>query len=271
MRPRHHVVAGVGALVVALSGCGGGGGGTTDTPATADPGSVQTMAITSRATGTTYPLSVYLPPASAGERRNLPVIYSLDGETWFQTLRAAAESTGTAAIIVGIGTAGQRNVDYVPVNTCTTGGGGHQRYFDFLRQELLPFIESTVGAGTTRRILFGHSHGGSLVLYGLFSEGPAQHTFGSYLASDSSISCLPDAARGWESAYAATYRSLPVRLHFSYASLGNYSANLDYAGLVASRSYADLVLANRLFYGSHTGIVPDVLRDGIPFVLGTGP
>jgi len=252
----------------ALAGCGGGDGG--DGSSADDPaqGTVQSLSISSRQTGTPYPLSIYLPPASAGARKNLPVIYALDGESWFQTLVGIVEALPSPAIVVAIQTAGQRSRDFVPANNCTSNGGGHERYLAFIREELIPFIESSVGGDPAQRVLFGHSHGGSFVLYAMWADAPAQHHFKAYLASDASISCMSVDAAQWEQAYAAAYTSLPVRLQLSYATQGNYQPNLDYGQAIARRRYEGLTLMDRAYNGSHTGIVPQVLADGLPFALG---
>lgn len=258
-------IAALSLLAFALGGCGGGG--------SAQPieGSRETRTISSRINGTTYPLSIYLPPTSAGPRSALPVIYALDGESWFDTLVDIAESSRTRAIIVAIQTAGQRNRDFVPPNSCTPNGGGEGAYVEFLKRELIPYVEAEIGGNPTRRTLFGHSHGGSLVLYAMFSEAPGAETFGAYLASDSSVSCMPAAAYGWEQAYAAIHSELPVRLHLSYATQGNYAANREYAQAIAQRNYAGLVLQSQAYTGTHGGIVPLALADAIAFALANAP
>jgi len=254
-------------LAAALAGCGGGSSGD---GGQAMEGSRETRTISSRFTGTSYALNIYLPPASAGPRSSLPVVYALDGESWFETLVGIAESTHTRIVIVGINSSGQRNHDFVPSNNCTPNGGGHAAYFDFIRQELIPYVEGTIGGDPSQRALFGHSHGGSFVLYAMFSESADQHSFKAYLASDSSVSCMSGEASGWEQSYAAAYRDLPVRLHISYATLGNYGANVDYANVVAQRNYGRLVFAARAYTGTHGGIVPQVLADAIPFAFAAG-
>lgn len=256
-------------LAAALAGCGGGSSPGED----GQPmeGSRQAATIKSRLTGTSYALSIYLPPASAGPRGSLPVVYLLDGESWFETLLGIAELTHTPMVIVGVHGSGQRSRDYVPVNDCTPGGGGHAAYFDFIRQELLPHVEATIGGDPSQRTLFGHSHGGSFVLYAMFAEAPDRQTFKAYLASDASVSCMSAMAYGWERDYAAAHRDLPVRLHMSYATLGNYAPNLNYARVVANRNYGRLDFVDQAYIGSHGGIVPKVLEDGIEFALVPSP
>lgn len=254
-------VAAIALLAFALVACGGGGS------EQSIEGSREVRTISSHITGTTYPLSIYLPPASAGPRRDLPVVYALDGETWFETLVDIAESTKSRVIIVAIQSAGQRGHDFVPTNSCTPSGGGQSAYFDFLRQELIPYIEGTIGGNPTQRALFGHSHGGSFVLYALYSEAPNQESFQAYLASDASVSCMPDTAYGWDQSYASSYSELPVRLHISYATQGNYKANLEYSQAISQRNYARLVFVAKAYAGTHGGIVPSALTDAIAFAF----
>lgn len=230
-------------------------------------GSRTVRTLSSRNTGTDYALSVYLPPASAGPVGGLPVVYLLDGESWFETLVGIVESTRTRLIIVGIDSAGQRSRDFVPSNNCTLGGGGNAAYFEFIRRELIPFVETTIGGNPGRRALFGHSHGGSFVLYAMFTENPDQHSFMAYLASEASIGCMPTVAAGWEEQYAQAYGELPVRLHISCATGGNYTANLAYAEVIAQRRFAHLVLATQAYVGTHSGIVPQALTDAIAFAF----
>lgn len=257
-------------LGLGLGGCGGGGDGASPaTPGQAGGTRVNT-ALLSRLTGTSYPLNVYVPPASAGPRNSWPLLVLLDGETWFEPVMGLLQASGTHLVVVGVHGAGMRGRDFVPTNGCTSGGGGNVAYFDFLRQELLPFVEASYGGNPARRVLFGHSHGGSFVLYALFSETPGQHSFRSYLASDSSIGCMPDQVLAWEQAYATRHAALPVRLHLSCATGGNYTANVNYAAGLAQRRFTGLTLVQQAYTGTHLGIVPQVLAEALPFALATG-
>ena len=200
----------------------------------------------------------------------MTVIVALDGETWFQTMTAIVTSANLPVIVIAIHTAGQRSHDFVPANSCTSNGGGQERYLDFLRMELLPFVEKTVGGASGRRILFGHSHGGSFVLHALFSEPASARSFQAYLASDSSISCMTSTVYEWERAYASVNGSLPARVHLSYATQGNHQSNLDFSATLARRSYSGLSLVAQSYGGSHLGIVPQALTDGLAFALASG-
>ena len=162
-------------------------------------GTLQTRSLPARSNGTTYSLNIYLPPGIAAIRATVPVIYLLDGDSRFAAVVDIVERTQARVVIVGIGNEALRGRDYVPANICTPGGGGQGAYLDFIRLDLIPFVETTFGGDPQRRILLGHSHGGSFVLYALFNEAPAGRHFAAYLASDASIDCMSGTVYGWES------------------------------------------------------------------------
>ena len=244
------------------AGCGGGGSG--DGTAVAMAGSVQTRTLAAQSKGTSYPLYVYLPPGSIAIRANLPTVYLLDGESRFQTLVDIVEASHAQVMIVAIGNEALRARDYVPANICTAGGGGQGAFLQFIASELVPFVEATFASDPQRRILLGHSHGGSFVFYALFNEAPAGRHFSAYLASDASIDCLSAEAYGWEAAYAAANTALPVRLHVSYsANVGNVA----FAQQIEGRHYAGLTMAGQLYGGGHTGMIPAAFADALAFAL----
>ena len=248
-------------LGVALAGCGGGGSADGES---AMAGTVQTRSLPARSNGTTYPLNIYLPPGIAAIRASVPVIYLLDGDSRFAAVVDIVERTQARVAVVGIGNEALLNRDYVPVNICTSSGGGQGAYLDFIRADLIPFVETTFGGDPQRRILLGHSHGGSFVLYALFSEAPAGRHFAAYLASDASIDCMSATVYGWESAYAAANPSLAVRLHISYSA---NTANTAFAQQVQGRGYAGLAMAAKFYAGGHIGMIPLAFSEAIAFAL----
>lgn len=251
----------LGGFAPLLTGCGGSGGGD---GTTLGGGTVQASSLAARSNNTNYPLQIYLPPKVSGTAAALPVVYLLDGDSRFAATVAALEGGAGRAAVVAIGNEALRNRDFVPPNTCTTGGGGQAAYLDFIRYELVPFIEANFSADPKRRVLLGHSHGGSFVLYALFAEAATGHSFGAYLPSDASIACMPATVYGWEAAYAAANAALPVRVHLSWG------ANLDNAAFVQqlqSRRYAGFSFAAQAYAGGHLGMIPAAFADALAFAL----
>jgi hypothetical protein len=244
-----------------LVGCGGGGssGG-----ASGPAGSVQTNSLTAQASGVRYPLYIYVPPDDGTPRSALPIVYLLDGESRFQTTIGIVEASRSRVILVGIGNEANRARDYVPANACTPNGGGEALFLDFIRRELIPFIETSVGGDPARRALLGHSHGGSFVLYALFNEPIASRRFSAYLASDASIGCMEATVYGWDAVYATASTGLPVRLHLSYSA---NIANLPFAEHLVQRRYGGLVLASAAYGGGHIGMIPAAFADAVAFAF----
>ena len=214
--------------------------------------------------GTTYPIKVYLPPGAAVDKATMPVIYLLDGDSRFNAATSVVQASRARAIVVAIGMESLRARDYVPQNSCTPGGGGHAAFLDFICSELIPFVETTIGGDPARRTLLGHSHGGSFVLYALFAEANATRHFKAYLASDSSIACMPATVYGWESTFAAASEALPVRLHLSYAA---NTESAPFSQQLQSRRYTGLTLATQSYAGGHLGMIPSAFSDAIAFAL----
>ena len=247
--------------LVGLIGAGCGGGGDDDA---SEAGSMQTRSIASRSNGTTYPLFVYEPPNSEATRATLPVIYVLDGESRFWAVVDIVARTQTKAIVIGIGNEALRNHDYVPPNLCTLGGGGEALFLETIRSDVIPFVETNYGGDPSRRILLGHSHGGSFVLYALFNERPADRLFSAYLASDASIACTEASVYSWESTYAAANTTLPVRLHVAHAA---NVGNIPFAAKVKSRNYGGLTMLSQFYEGGHLGMIPLAFAEALAFAF----
>lgn len=227
-------------------------------------GTLEMKSITSKRNGFTYPLFVYLPPGADADRATLPIVYMLDAESRFRTMVDIAEANSARVIVLGIGNEENRSHDYVPANGCTEDGGGEAAFLDFVLNELVPFVDASVGGDPKRRALQGHSHGGSFAIYAMLSEMPGTHHFTAYLAADPSIRCLGESFFKWETAYRARTQALPVRLHISYAN----KANERFIQLVESRHYAGLTFASKWYPGGHNGMVQQGFTDSLQFAFG---
>jgi uncharacterized protein len=125
--------------------------------------------------------------------------------------------------------------------------GGAQRFLQFLRDELLPSLESTYRIDPRDRALLGYSHGGLFTLYVLFQ---APELFQRYYAGSPSIWWDHAVVYRYERDYAATHTDLPVRLFLSAGRLegepmlGNLQKMTE---LLQSRRYPGLHLETTIF------------------------
>jgi predicted alpha/beta superfamily hydrolase len=143
-------------------------------------------------------------PRKSSRQEALPVVYVLDGDSYFGTITEATRSRASydlaAALIVGIGypdddpvsVTERRAFDLTPTPpspepsflpesyTC----GGLDSFLDVLEREVRPMVAQRQAVDETRSVIFGHSLGGLAVLHALFTR-PA--VYAAFLAIDPSI------------------------------------------------------------------------------------
>ncbi len=132
--------------------------------------------------GRPYHIYVRLPEGyEKSPEKQYPVIYLLDGDSLFPILAANHmflhyDDNIPEAIVVGIAYGGfdpainWRDADFSTETTQWNRSGGAENFHHFLEQELLPTVESRYRIDTTRRVLYGQSRGGFMVLYSAFNH-----------------------------------------------------------------------------------------------------
>ncbi|MBB6498609.1 alpha/beta hydrolase-fold protein [Pedobacter cryoconitis] len=142
------------------------------------------------------PLWIYTPPVDTSyfSRPAFPVLYVLDGESYFLSLNVILNQLGVIngntilphMIIVGIlNTPGNRTRDLTPSKSeVFKNSGGGEDFTLFLRNELLPYIDKNYTTAPYRTI-FGHSLGGLMVINTLINHNSL---FNAYIAIDPSMS-----------------------------------------------------------------------------------
>lgn len=215
--------------------------------------------LASRGTGTTYHIYIRYPEGYASEpKRTYPVVYLLDGDSAFPLLAPEHlfihyDDKVPDAIIVGIAYGSfdnKRHFDFSPPSGKATEGGA-PAFERFLRDRLIPAVESRTRADPTRRILVGQSRGGGFVFYSAFTDpdlfwariassptltpgrdiyfaapAPAQRTDLQFVVADGSKDypeLRPDTV-AWESEWA--HRQGSWRLKIITIEGGTHAANL---------------------------------------------
>lgn len=139
--------------------------------------------VDSRAVGRPFHIHIRLPENyRADESVRYPVVYLLDGDSLFPILAAShlfltIDEGLPEAIVVGIAygsfdpAINRRGFDFsTPVENADPERGGAAAFHDFLKSELIPQIENRYRTDPSRRVLFGQSAGGSMVLYSAFTD-----------------------------------------------------------------------------------------------------
>ena len=138
--------------------------------------------LDSEAVGRPYHIYVRYPEGyEASPEKKYPVISLLDGDSLFPVLAANHlflhyDDKIPEAIVVGIAYGGfdpevnMRDVDFSTNWPERDRSGGAENFHAFLKQELLPEVENRYRADAERRVLFGQSRGGFMVLYSAFND-----------------------------------------------------------------------------------------------------
>lgn len=245
------------ALIVtaaSLAACGGGGSGDGDAPGPS--GQVINSTLKSAATGSTYPIQVFLPESYASGTGKWPVIYATEGDAQFggpnrsrfDTFREVMQRLGTQAILVGIGGTGWRGIDFLMP--------GAAKYLDFIVKELIPTVERQYRADPKRRALSGLSHGGYFVLAALILEARVgvAPSFSHYLSTE--------ASRGEHTSVAGVLafeqqidgKPLPTTLLLAGASGGNHPLiSIPLYNQMATQNLPGLTVLKSEYNTSHVG------------------
>lgn len=232
--------------------------------------------------GQTYRLFISLPRSYETLNRAYPVLYVLDGNGLFTSVRDITEilqipNHVPEMIIVGIGypeatymdTLGLRGRDLtfheLSSGEITASGypfeetGGGFQFLDFLQEELIPFIEKTYRAKEGDRGLVGWSLAGSAGLYSMFHQpGLFRRIISISPSFDLSGAGIPPL----EETYSDQNTSLEVELFV--ASEEPTQPLLDFVGTLESRDYTGFELTTVYYEGeSHFSVVPRAITDGL--------
>lgn len=235
--------------------------------------------------GRQYQVFVHLPP-SYGQNpdRRYPVLYVTDADYAFPIIRQLGRRLNGEGprveefILVGLSYAlgddpvVSRTRDYTASRSDSTarvqnGGGGAGAYQNYLKTQVLPFIEDRFKADPARRILLGHSYGGLLGAQVLLSDPTL---FSAYVLGSPSLWHGQDAIFTTEAAYAEAHRDLPATVYMyigQYESVGagpRYNRNHDmvadnarFEQRLKARRYPGLTLTNEVLTDEdHLSVAP---------------
>jgi uncharacterized protein len=159
-----------------------------------NPELTKEFTILSASNGAKYKIKVALPQNFSPATQKYAAIYVLDGEEIFDFVAENCNSisgdiASSNVLVVGIGYGNDRAVDYTPVKGgggMVNGGGGAEKFMLFIKNELIPRMESDYSADTLRinRTILGHSFGG---LFGAYAFTKYNEVFGNYILLSPSL------------------------------------------------------------------------------------
>jgi predicted alpha/beta superfamily hydrolase len=244
----------------------------------APKGITESWDITSANTGTTYTMTVFYPDKQFPSTP-VPVVYVLDGFWWKDMAGEVISDLGGSGKIPkclmvsldykkGDG-AYARGTDLNYPGEGVEGTPQAPKFFEFLKSELLPKVDTKYNCDTSKRILFGHSLAGEFVLYSML-DNATHPLFKKCIAASCSIGLgVDNYVFGLERQVATQVSDLPVTL---YMGVGTYvgSATImhqEFYNRIKSRGYPNLKIGFKTYPEQHGTDPYPTFRDGIQFVF----
>lgn len=238
------------------------------------PGS-QIRKITSKVvTGQEYELHIQLPANYDGNAKKYPVVYVMDSQWDFPLVSAIYgeqyyDGFIPELIIVGVTWADRkvlRSRDYTPTHVGQGDSGGADKFLDFMKTELFPFIENNYRVDSSNRTVMGCSLGGLFTLYALFT-----HTdmFTGYIAASPAIGWDNGLLNKYEKAFSEKKITQPVRVYMTVGDVEQGRPFFEqFAEKMKSSNYMNVRLHSKVLENTgHSGTKSETYTRGLQFVF----
>lgn len=253
-------------------------GGAISLPVVGIPGT-QLLKIHSAIVGQDYDLYINLPRNYKDTTRAFPVLYLLDAQWDFPLVSAVFGQQyydGFVPEIVTVGITwggsnpnydGLRARDLTPTNiTQMPYTGNAPKFLDFIKKELIPFIELKYRTVKNDRTFMGSSLGGLFALYVMFHE---TEVFNRFVVTSPALGWDNGVLNTYEKNYAGKNSRLPVRLFMAMGELEAGVAEFqNFVNHLKARNYEDLDLQIRILEGiGHSGSKAEGFARGMQAVF----
>lgn len=231
-----------------------------------------TKHITSKAVSDSFYILVSVPDSYSSSDRRYPVLYVLDGDIAFGMAASIARYLQIGEnipelIIVGIGYGSieksaveKRRRDYRPVKS-----GGAENFLLFIKDELIPYIDSNYRTIPNDRTINGYSIGGLFALYALFTQ---PDIFNRYIVGSPSLLWNNSSIFSYEENSSEKIADKQINI---FISVGSEESDEKYFNptdkmvtKIQERNYSGLKLEAKVFSGStHLMGPPESLTHGL--------
>lgn len=243
--------------------------------------------ITSVSNGNLYPIYIALPGSYNYTKEDYAVVFVLDAYSSFGTMVQMARLLAynkelPELIIVGISSEGgskefnyNRMRDYTPTELknekekfAIPVSGGGKKFLQFIKEELIPFVESKYRINKNNKALVGHSLGGLFVLYALFSE---PNLFNKYVAVSPALMLDNEFILKQEKLFWENNKVLNSTVYTTVGSLEDSTFTNSWERLVGSikqHDYQGLKLTAKVAKNeTHYTIIPYIATHGLKSVF----
>ncbi len=225
-----------------------------------------------------YDLYINLPANYSDTSKGYPVVYLLDAQWDFSLVSAIYgeqyyDGFLPGLIIVGITWGGDnpnydtlRARDFTPIHLKPLDNFGNApKFLEFIKNELVPFIDSKYRTDKNDRTLMGSSLGGLFTLYTLFNE---TNLFERYALTSPALKWGKGIINNYEANYSKNNSKLPAKL---YTGIGEYEDPSDFQKFTDKlklRNYRDLEFMKQIIKGvGHSGGKAEGYTKGLQFVF----
>ena len=248
-------------------------------PAKVEIPNTQLLKLTSTVVNQEYQLFIHLPNSYLKDTgKRYPVVYLLDAQydfPFFTGVYGGQYYDGFLPefIIVGITWGGKdpdagslRGRDFSPTHIAQMpNSGGGPKFLEFIKKELIPFINSTYRT-TDDRTLIGSSFGGLFTLYTLFNDPSLFHR---YVLTSPSLGWDNGILNTYEKKYAENGSTTPVRLFMGVGELeGNVAEFQQFAEDLKTKKVKGLEFETLVMKNTgHAGTKPEGFARGLQYVF----
>ena len=245
-----------------------------------------TLAIESQLLGRDYELYIKLPRNYFDENsqsKRYPVLYLNDGPHTFKVASGVTHFPSMdKAILVGVSFAKGENGQFSRVRDLTPEidkswvnykTGGAPAYLDFIQNEIFPLIDGQYRTDVNKRMLAGHSLGGSFAAWVLVTK-PA--LFSAYVLSSPSLWFKQDLIFSLEEKYADKHAKLNAKVFMATGALETLKNGMRndmvnghkrFMKRLESRKYQGLKIKGEVVEGTdHYSTFPISLTKGLMWI-----
>lgn len=237
-------------------------------------GKTEGFSITSSIINDSYPIFVYLPP---NYNYSLPnqLIIGLDGEFRFEEIaniisEKSQNGTLPPCIFIAIGNSEERNRDYTPT-IYEYGEGGAENFYTFIKDELIPDIESRYQIDTANnKTLIGNSFGGLFTHYAMF-QNRNENPFNKFISVGCSYWYDSGVIFEYEEKYSLLHTDLDVKY---FSGMGTLEGGVSLASFeemterLKNRSYTHFqIMTEYINKHGHSGASTIGFKKGLDYVF----
>ena len=243
------------------------------------PGSEVRKITSTIVAGQEYDLHILLPGDHKNSNKKYPVVYLMDSQWDFPVVKSIYgqqyyDGFIPELIVVGVTWGGVnpnpdslRARDYTPTNeTRLVQSGGADKFLDFMKTELFPFIETNYKANSDNRTLMGCSLGGLFTLYALFT-----HTdmFTGYADASPAVGWDRETLYKYEKTFAPKKLTKPVRVYMTIGDVERGRPGYEkFANSMISRNYNNVSLRSKVLENTgHSGTKSETYSRGLQYVF----